>query len=562
MPSPLAALMGFASGAMGLLQRVMGHGNTVQGFEDQLRAALSGGPEGGAALFGQARETLDGELLAAVTATPQAIPLFQFLSALKSMGVGSDDARALLAGTPQGLSDEGLKAILASCGFKDADITQIFADTATVNDLKARLAESISTRLCQQTGAGSVDTGRLITLATTDQATYEAVVAQFIVSRGFRQGVPGTPEKPAIQTTTTPSDITKIVSQIQESVAEVLKPPHAELSEGHHVLFTRPAQAQAAAAGTTGLSSGPAAVPTSPESAVQAAAITASQVTMQPAAATAPEVTAQVAAMVDALEDTFNIPKGLARDLVFATDSQVRHAAVQEATARISSVLSARADTELPRQAVDALGLLKGALSQEEFAGIETTVKTHMPEAAATLAPAVFDRDMIEALARQVSDDAPAMTRQYTREVVDQIRQAVPAYAKTGEGSLTLRLNPPMLGRVDIDIRVEDGQVMASFKVDQSVTRDIIQQNLNVLKDALSEQGIKATQFVVTTDTFGARDHRQALAWLGNEGNRGGSGQQGREQGSRNPGRETGEYGHGYAPAGRFIEAGRLDIIA
>jgi hypothetical protein len=262
MPSPLAALMGFASGAMGLLQRVMGHGNTVSGFEAQLQAALSCGPRAGAALFGQAlqaRETLDGELLAAITAIPQATRLFQFLAALRSLGVGSDDARALLAGTPQGLSDEGLKAILASCGCKDADIEQIFADPATVNGLKTKLAESISTRIGQQTGAGPVDTGRLITLATTDQATYEAVVAQFIVSKGFRQGVPGTPEQPAAQATTTPSDITEIVSQIQESVAEVVKPPHAE---GHHVLFTRPAHTQEAAAGTTGPVSGPVAVPT------------------------------------------------------------------------------------------------------------------------------------------------------------------------------------------------------------------------------------------------------------------------------------------------------------
>jgi flagellar hook-length control protein FliK len=516
--------MGIASGAMGLLQRVMGHGNTTHGFEAQLQAALSGGPEAGAALFGQAlqaRETLDGELLAAITAAPQAMPLFQFLAALKSMGVGSDDARALLAGTPQGLSDEGLKAILASCGFKDADIAQIFADPAAVNDLKAKLAESISTRLGQQIGSGSADTGRLITMATTDQATYDAVVAQFIVSRGFRQGVPGTPEQPAAQATTTPSDITKIVSQIQESVAEVVKPPHAE---GHHVLFTRPAQAPAVAAGTTVFSSSPAAVPNTTESAVQAAPVTASLVSSQPAAVTAPEVTAQVAAMVDTLEDTFNIPKGIARDLVFATDSQVRHAAVQEATARISAVLSAKADTELPRQAVDALGMLKGALSEEEFAGIETMVKTHTPEAATTLAPALFDKGMLEALARQLSDDAPVTTRHYTREVVDQIRQAVPAYAKTGEGSLTLRLNPPLLGRVDIDIRVEDGRVMASFKVDQPVTRDIIQQNMHVLKDALSEQGIKATQFVTT-----------GSPWPGS-GTKGTAAGQASREGSRAPG--------------------------
>ena len=47
MPSPLAALMGLANGAMGLLQKVFNHRNTPSGFEAQLTAALEGGPKGG-----------------------------------------------------------------------------------------------------------------------------------------------------------------------------------------------------------------------------------------------------------------------------------------------------------------------------------------------------------------------------------------------------------------------------------------------------------------------------------------------------------------------------------
>ena len=129
---------------------------------------------------------------------------------------------------------------------------------------------------------------------------------------------------------------------------------------------------------------------------------------------------------------------------------------------------------------------------------------------------------------------------------------------------MTLKLNPPMLGRVDVNIKLEDGQITASFKVDQSVTRDILQQNMHVLKDALTDQGIKATQFVVTTDTFDSRDHQgNPLAWAGYEpGQNGSSKQQGKGQDTADPGRGRDEYFNGYTPVQGYSEQGGLDIFA
>ena len=77
----------------------------------------------------------------------------------------------------------------------------------------------------------------------------------------------------------------------------------------------------------------------------------------------------------------------------------------------------------------------------------------------------------------------------YTDSVLDQIRQAIPGGMKSSDGSMTLKLNPPMLGRVDVNIKLKDGQITASFKVDQPVTRDILQQNMHILKDALTDRG-------------------------------------------------------------------------
>lgn len=103
---------------------------------------------------------------------------------------------------------------------------------------------------------------------------------------------------------------------------------------------------------------------------------------------------------------------------------------------------------------------------------------------------------------------------------------------------------------------------MASFKADQPITRDILQQNMHLLKDALSEQGIKAAQFVVTTDTFNSRDHREATAWVGYEQGRNGSASHGAEQGAESPHKEHNEYGHTYGPFNGYTVNGGLDIFA
>ena len=176
--------------------------------------------------------------------------------------------------------------------------------------------------------------------------------------------------------------------------------------------------------------------------------------------------------------------------------------------------------------------------------------------------PAAFDKHVLQGLAKTVGNNPGMAQGRYTEQVIDQIRQALPSGMKTGEGSMTLKLNPPMLGRVDVDIRMQDGRIMASFKADQPITRDILQQNMHLLKDALSEQGIKAAQFAVTTDTFNSRDHREATAWVGYEQGRNGSANHGAEQGAESPHKDHDEYVHTYGPLQGSIEYGGLDIFA
>lgn len=545
MPSPLTALMGLANGAMGLLQKVFNQGGTHSGFEAQLTAALQGDPKGGVPLLQKLAAdpgSVDEELLSALLGNPQAVPLLQYLSALNSMGLGSSDVKALLLGDPQGLSDEGLKTILASCGLKEAEIAQIMADPEGCADLKVKIAGALSEQVHQELAGTGLDVDQLVGKVTADQTTYDAVLVQFVMSKVFPKGTEQTLESFQKQIGTTPSEIAKITAEIKESVTALVHEPGAAPASEPSAVHAEAVKTQITSAWQT-----------------QVAAVAT-----EGATDTSPEVVTQVQEGMDDLEQTFNIPKKIVRDLIVATDPQVRQGAVDEATRLITEFLDANAGSDLTEQSAQALNVLKSVLSEEEFAGIEKALRSFNQDLAASIQPLNLDRTTFEVLAQKLGDTPETMTGRYTREVVDQIRQAMPAAVKGNEGSLSLKLNPPMLGRVDIDVKVMDGQVLASFKVDQPVTRDIIQQNMHLLREALSDQGIKATQFVVTTDTFNARDHREALAWFGTGSGRGGShGQaQERQKGSAGTSGDPDAIGSGYAAVRKYADSGSLDIFA
>ena len=551
MQSPLTALMGIASGAVDLMHRVMGHDSLKAGFDDQLQSALAEAPGADKPIADKpiadnpikekiktTRGPTDNDIKG-LDENPQATQVLQYLSALQSMGLNDADVKALLSGQRE-LSDDGLKAILAAMGIKGTDIAQLMADPKLVAGLKTQLAQTVSTKvhaginallqgkgpeisdedlkailaelrslqLREQPGGNAPDVDKMIKQATADQGTSKAITAQLVTHKGISQAS----------------------TEIKESVAEFLKTAETQSVIKGNPIFTQVLEAQSA----------------------QSSQVQASTTAV-------PEVLQSV----DVLEKTLNITKKTLQDLFFSSDPQVRSAAIDDATAQINEFLKANVGKDLPKQVTGALGLLKGALTKDEFVKIETVFKTFNQDPALIAQPATLDKHALQGLAKAVGNN-PGMTQgSYTEQVIDQIRQALPSGIKASQGSMTLKLNPPMLGRVEVDIRMQDGRIMASFKADQPITRDILQQNMHLLKDALGEQGIKAAQFVVTTDTFNSRDQREAhAAWVGYEQGKGGSSGHSDERGAGSPNKEHDEYGHTYGPLNGYTVNGGLDIFA
>ncbi len=267
--------------------------------------------------------------------------------------------------------------------------------------------------------------------------------------------------------------------------------------------------------------------------------------------------------MVGIVEKTFEIDKPVLKDLFFSTDQAVRDAAVSTVSKQINAYLAAHADEQVAPEVREALSFLRSAMSEQEFSSIDNSLKLWKPDLGIPAARAEMDGNLYTALARQLgSTDAGSLYETQMKQVIDQLRKMLPAQLKNSEGSVTLRLNPPMLGRVDVNMSMNDGQLQASFKTDHSMTRDILLQNMHVLKDALAEQGIRATQFTVTAGIEN-RPSDSGYAFAGQDRQHHGSGQGGRRSGTLGRAfRDDEEIGYSRGITRGMTAAGALDIIA
>jgi flagellar hook-length control protein FliK len=71
------------------------------------------------------------------------------------------------------------------------------------------------------------------------------------------------------------------------------------------------------------------------------------------------------------------------------------------------------------------------------------------------------------------------------------------AAAREREGEIRLRLSPPELGSLRLDVRVQDGALVARLQTETDAARTAILENLSTLRDRLSEQGVRIERFDV-----------------------------------------------------------------
>lgn len=95
--------------------------------------------------------------------------------------------------------------------------------------------------------------------------------------------------------------------------------------------------------------------------------------------------------------------------------------------------------------------------------------------------------------------DAPLRAR-VQEQVLDTAVARVSLAIRDKVSHARIRLDPPSLGRMDMELRVEDGTLTAKVKVESVWVKEAITTNLKELHDALEEHGVKVEEFSVDVD--------------------------------------------------------------
>jgi hypothetical protein len=118
------------------------------------------------------------------------------------------------------------------------------------------------------------------------------------------------------------------------------------------------------------------------------------------------------------------------------------------------------------------------------------TASTGTLGAAATSAalanPGMTDR------AAQIQDLADKLGKAMGERLQEQL--------ESGEWKLQLKLNPAHLGRIDVELDMSANGLDAIFKTDNQLTRELIAQGMNKLKDSLAESGMTVANVWVNSE--------------------------------------------------------------
>ena len=479
----LAQVLEVATTTAGLLQKLGGKDGSQ--FEANLKSALKGDEKGAATLTEKTLKKLGANQTGSeqLAASGAGAMLFQYLINLNQAGLSQADLKHLLAGEGAKVSDTGLKSLLANLGYKDEQISAIMSDAGRKEKLTSALSGKIGELLKQHADASGKD---LATLKTQLGDSLEGLNEQ-------AQQLTADLKELGIDLKALAGDQ---LSAISNAVAEALgeqpaNPPQLALL-------------QAVTANTPGAN------PTTPPN--------------------SKELNAKAEKLIKTATAEIGVEREDLAKVLTATDPQVRAAAVTSVTEKVNAFLDQHQGENLTPEVKASLQFIKAGMSEKEFSGIEDALKAFHGINLKTVATPVGSH-LMQAAAQQLAPQNDH--QQLFNNVLDQFKQSFASELKTPPSSVSLELNPPMLGRVDVNVSLVDGNLSANFKADQVVTRDMLVNNLENLKETLREQGFNVNQVNVSLD-FG-RERRDDLAFAFAQQQRRDS-----QSSARNAGREQG----------------------
>jgi flagellar hook-length control protein FliK len=96
------------------------------------------------------------------------------------------------------------------------------------------------------------------------------------------------------------------------------------------------------------------------------------------------------------------------------------------------------------------------------------------------------------------------------REIANQIIERIRVTIQPEQTSMELQLNPENLGKVNLSVQSKNGVMTAQFVVQNDISKEAIESQLQTLKDTLNQQGIKVEAIEVTVAAYSfQQDNRE-----------------------------------------------------
>jgi flagellar hook-length control protein FliK len=99
-----------------------------------------------------------------------------------------------------------------------------------------------------------------------------------------------------------------------------------------------------------------------------------------------------------------------------------------------------------------------------------------------------------------VKSSAPARSTAFDNVLLRQVSTKMAVTFKNNVGKALLSLNPPDLGKLRVEIIMEQSQVKATIATENVLVRDALEANLPALREALQAQGLNADDLNITLD--------------------------------------------------------------
>lgn len=220
----------------------------------------------------------------------------------------------------------------------------------------------------------------------------------------------------------------------------------------------------------------------------------------------------EIAKLVDALHGEIAVTQGKAPRTDGKAETRVAaKAPSHEPVVEASEKLSAEVEALAQRRTIGSEQLVIGrrgeaVLLVEQQSRPVFAVRSDLPEKPVTSAAEITGVGYEQVVGRELPIEPATSVRQadavvtgrFPEVLEDQIVRFSAGATATDAKVIRIKLVPAELGEIQVELRLDDGKILAQIHTQQASTRDLVYGNLNQLRSALEAQGIQVSNLVVS----------------------------------------------------------------